>query len=168
MGENSSDSLEILTGNRTDGDGVRVRDLSEGLLAFKVFNITVVSLALVILTVTAITCSFSYHKRSRQYRRARAYENTVKYNGSGSPIYITSMRRALTIQNPLVLTRKPESSKHKPQVYFIYDNPIMTEEESEDREGGEEEKEEQMATKNKILSDVKASGILLNPCVFYV
>ncbi|MEE6486951.1 hypothetical protein FKM82_014739 [Ascaphus truei] len=164
MGANGTDALQLLTGNRTAGD-----EMSEtSAFAFKVFNITVVSIAIFILTVTTVICSSSYHKRSRQYRRARTYEATVKYNGTTSPIDITGVRRVLSIHKPLMLMKKHESTKSSSQIYFIYDNPSLASEESEDRGSHEQPKEEQMAINDKISSDVKSTGIILNPCVFYV
>ncbi|CAH2322519.1 Hypothetical predicted protein [Pelobates cultripes] len=119
-----------------------------------------------ILTAFAIMCSVSYHKRSRQYKRAREYEDKVRYKAAGSPIHITGIKRVLSIHKPFILMRKQESTKHSSQVYFIYDNPAMAATESEVQDIHEPLKDP--AVSCLIANEGKATGILLNPRVFYV
>ncbi|PIO28617.1 hypothetical protein AB205_0064970 [Aquarana catesbeiana] len=116
------------------------------------------SFAAVILIITAIVCTRAWHKHSRQYRRAREYEASVKVSSSSSPVTMSSMRRLINIHRSIILMRKQE--KHSPQVYFIYSNLAMA---SEDQEKPPEERAPPVIPK-----DAKSSGVILNPCVFYV
>ncbi|KAM3912717.1 uncharacterized protein RB166_018166 [Leptodactylus fuscus] len=109
-------------------------------------------------------CSISYHKRHRRYRRAQEYENAVKCSDNRTPISITGVKRVLSIHKSLVLVGRRDRSRLHSQVYFIYNNPAMAAEE----ETKEEAEERKLSINQTITDNIKSTGIILNPCVFYV
>ncbi|XP_066549261.1 uncharacterized protein LOC136715783 [Amia ocellicauda] len=167
MSGNVSATASVLTPNRNANLETTNRDLDDAIYEFKVFNITVTSLALCILIFTGIFCSVSYHNRRRQHRQARAYEDTVARENLKSPVDIKAVKRTHSLRNPLSWLRRQDTYKENSQIYFIYSNPLATAEDSVVTTEGEPIVFENMLMQSDSLKDT-AGGIILDPSTFYM
>ncbi|MGH0129265.1 UNVERIFIED_CONTAM: hypothetical protein FKN15_052202 [Acipenser sinensis] len=156
--------------NKTTDLGIANRELHDAAIEFKVFNITITSLALCILTLTGIFCSFSYHNRRRQFRQARVYENIVAHEKEQIPVHIKGVKRTHSFQQRLSLMRKQDTYKDSSQIYFIYSNPIaVTEEDSSVMLEEDQIPFQNMTLHGDKLSDTdQLGGVIQDPSTFYM
>ncbi|KAI1887010.1 hypothetical protein AGOR_G00201640 [Albula goreensis] len=148
------------------------RDMNDAIHEFKIFNITITSLALCILTFTGVFCSLSYHNKRRQRKQARAYETRVGRDGSENPpVDVCEMQRTHSLRNPFSLLRRQEAPKNRSGIYFIYSNPVA-EEEASDAPLQEAQAGPPPpllpANQQEQSSDHTHSGIILDPSTFYM
>uniref|UniRef100_W5N2A8 Si:dkey-246e1.3 n=2 Tax=Lepisosteus oculatus TaxID=7918 RepID=W5N2A8_LEPOC len=167
MSGNVSTAAVILTFNRTAGLETANRVLNDAVYEFKVFNITVTSLALGILAFTGIFCSISYYTRRRQFRQARAYENTVIHEKAKSPVDFKGVKRSHSLRSPLAMMRKQDTYRDSSQIYFIYSNPIAIAEGSNVIPGEHQVTFENIVMQRDDIRDTKG-GIILDPSTFYM
>ncbi|XP_062401705.1 uncharacterized protein si:dkey-246e1.3 isoform X1 [Sardina pilchardus] len=145
--------------NHTATQEARGQDASASVHEFKVFNITITSLALCILTVTGIVCSVSLIRRRRQSKQARVYESAVggfeaslptTPAGASAAVSDPSSGLALLLRRevrcslrlPLALLRGRDPPKDNSRIYYIYTNPLPI---GKDEEEEEEERRRKVA-----------------------
>ncbi|KAJ8284724.1 hypothetical protein COCON_G00035740 [Conger conger] len=163
----------VLGFNRT-GPEAADRDVNDAIHEFKIFNITIASLALCILTFTGVLCSISYHSRRRQRKQARAYETRVGRGGSEDAVDIRGVERTSSLRNPLSLLRRQDAPRDSSGIYFIYSNPAaVTEDEGAIATAlSEPDRTGPPSTPPPILHDryrnAAHSGIILDPSTFYM
>ncbi|KAM4032568.1 uncharacterized protein ACNLHF_019788 [Anomaloglossus baeobatrachus] len=161
MSGNRSEIVHLLAGNKTGAeDPGGPEERSNELIVYKVLSISGVTFALILFIMSVITCFISYHKHHRRYRRACDYEDRVKSSENRTPLSITGVKRVRSFHKSLALLKNRDRSSFHSQVYFIYNNPAMTEEE-------ETEEVTERKPANNQITDTKSTGIILNPCVFY-
>ncbi|XP_048843019.1 uncharacterized protein si:dkey-246e1.3 [Brienomyrus brachyistius] len=159
-----------MTGNSSSAapavNRTAVLPVSDAIHEFRMFNITVTSLALCLLTFTGIFCSISYHRRVRQRRQAREYESAVGSHGPrGEPGSLGARRRRGLISR----LRRSGVSQHDVGIYFIYSNPIPMEDGDSDlatAEGAQSGLQGALARPDRIKDG--SDGIILDPSVFYM
>ncbi|KAG5855313.1 hypothetical protein ANANG_G00047790 [Anguilla anguilla] len=158
----------VLGFNRT-GLETADRDMSDAIHEFKIFNITIASLALCILTFTGVFCSISYHSRRRQRKQARAYETRVGRDGTEDAVDVRRVERTHSLRNALSLLRRQGAPKSASGIYFIYSNPAAVTED----EGATDLPEDDRSGLPPPLHHDPArnqahSGIILDPSTFYM
>ncbi|XP_047007428.2 uncharacterized protein si:dkey-246e1.3 [Ictalurus punctatus] len=143
--------------NSTNGDG-ESRDV---VYECKVYNISMLSLSVCVLTVTAVVCCVSYLSRWRHRKRAREYESAVDCNleeeqGNLKVMQRSqSLRKALPGFQPAKSFRKDDSS-----IYYIYTNPLPV--------GRHDEDDDVEATHTTLTVNDPKSSIILDPPIFYL
>ncbi|KAG7492586.1 hypothetical protein MATL_G00016430 [Megalops atlanticus] len=171
MNGSAAASTVALSFNRTAVLGTAEREMNDAVHEFKVFNITITSLALCILTFTGVFCSISYHTRRRQRKQAQVYESAVGRDRPEDAVAVRTLRRTPSLRNPFSLLRRQDAARDGAGIYFIYSNPIAaaaTEGEDSptpavgegDRAGG--------PTRQAHAGDAASSGIILDPSTFYM
>ncbi|XP_041959392.1 uncharacterized protein si:dkey-246e1.3 isoform X2 [Alosa sapidissima] len=160
--------------NRTAAQEARGQDMSASIHEFRVFNITITSLALCILTVTAVLCSISLLRRRRQSKQARVYESAVGGYEASLPATLAAavapdpssglallLRREVrcSLRRPLALFRGREAPKDNSRIYYIYTNPLpVGKDEEEEEEEEEEERRRKVAAMEEEESKTGAGG----------
>ncbi|KAJ8404873.1 hypothetical protein AAFF_G00332600 [Aldrovandia affinis] len=156
----------VLGFNRTVLE-IAEQDMNDAIHEFKIFNITIASLALCILAVTGVFCIISYHSRRRQRKQARVYETSVGRDGTENPVDIRGVQRTHSLRNPLSLLRRQDTPKDSSGIYFIYSNPASVTED----EGVTEETwvdPPPVHIHHDQARDHAHSGIILDPSMFYM
>ncbi|KAL2086914.1 hypothetical protein ACEWY4_017973 [Coilia grayii] len=171
--------------NQTTTHEALGQDMSASIHEFKVFNITLTTLALCVLTVTGVLCSISLLRRRRQSKQARVYESavgglespvtslessvgesssSVAVGGEPSSGLALLLRREVhcSLRRPLsaLLLRRREAPKDNSRIYYIYSNPLPVgkdEDEEEVEEVVEEEVEE------KVVEELGKRGVAVSP-----
>ncbi|XP_077114173.1 uncharacterized protein LOC143769466 [Ranitomeya variabilis] len=168
MSANRSEIVHLLADNRTAAEDPTLQDeRNNTLLVYNVLSVTGMAFALVLFILSITICTISYQKRQRRYRRACEYEKTVKCGENRTPIRVTGVKRVLSFHKSFLLLKNRDRSSLHSKVYFIYNNPALSaEEETEEEE--EEEVTDRKVSINQITEDIKSTGIILNPRVFYV
>ncbi|XP_042559792.1 uncharacterized protein si:dkey-246e1.3 [Clupea harengus] len=151
----SPGTLAVTLLNQTATQKALGQDTSASIHEFKVFNITITSLALCILTVTGVLCSVSLLRRMRQSKQARVYESAMgaseapplpaTYTAEATTEPSSSLAQLLrrggrcSLRRPLSLLRGREAPKDNSRIYYIYTNPLPVgqDEEEEEEEGGD-------------------------------
>ncbi|XP_042567888.1 uncharacterized protein si:dkey-246e1.3 [Cyprinus carpio] len=90
----------------------------------KVFNITLSSVALCILTVTGIISCILYRRHRRKCKRAHVYESAVACEVPEEPAGVMCVRKTHSCRNPLALFRRQEGLKDNSHIHYIYTNPL--------------------------------------------
>ncbi|XP_026091956.1 uncharacterized protein LOC113065053 isoform X1 [Carassius auratus] len=90
----------------------------------KVFNITLSSVALCILTVTGILSCISYRRHRRKCKRAHVYESAVACEVPEEPLGVMCVRKTHSCCDPLALFRRQEKLKDNSRIHYIYTNPL--------------------------------------------
>ncbi|ROL55440.1 hypothetical protein DPX16_20816 [Anabarilius grahami] len=131
-----------------------------------VFNITLSSIALCVLTVTGIITCISYQRHRRKCKRARVYESAVACEVPEEPVGVTCVRKARSFRNPLAFFRRQEGPKDNSRIHYIYTNPLPVGHE-EDRVPPHTVFTHTPLTLQDYANDPK-SGITLVPPIFYM
>ncbi|KAM9495007.1 uncharacterized protein Hap1MRO34_004798 [Clarias gariepinus] len=142
-------SVLYLNSTKEDSEG---RDVA---YECKVFNITMLSLSLCVLTVTAITCCVSYINRWRHHKQACKYERAVAYDLGEEPVNLKVMQRSQSLRNPLPLE---SFGKDDSSIYYICTNPLPV---------GCHDDDVDFSRTHTTLTDPK-DDIMLDPPTFYM
>ncbi|XP_043079300.1 uncharacterized protein si:dkey-246e1.3 isoform X2 [Puntigrus tetrazona] len=142
------------------------KETQAALYEVKVFNITLCSVALCVLTVTGIISCISYRRHRRKCKRARVYESAVSSEVPEEPVGVMCVRKTHSFRNPLALFRRQEGPKDNSRIHYIYTNPLPVGHE-EDRTPPQAVSAHAPLTLQDYASDPR-SGIILAPPVFYM
>ncbi|KAF4097831.1 hypothetical protein G5714_021839 [Onychostoma macrolepis] len=132
----------------------------------KVFNITLSSIALCVLTVTGIISCISYRRHRRKCKRARVYESAIATEVPEEPVGVMCVRKTHSFRNPLALFRRQEGPKDNSRIHYIYTNPLPVGHE-EDRIPPHTVSIHTPLTLKDYAND-PSSGIILAPPIFYM
>ncbi|KAK2907119.1 hypothetical protein Q8A67_006104 [Cirrhinus molitorella] len=99
-------------------------EIKAALHEVKVFNITLLALALCILTVSGITSCILYRRHRRKCERAHVYETAVAPEVPEEPVGVMCVKKTQSFRNPLALFRKQEGLKDSSRIHYIYTNPL--------------------------------------------
>ncbi|XP_067272277.1 uncharacterized protein si:dkey-246e1.3 isoform X2 [Pseudorasbora parva] len=126
-----------------------------------IFNITLSSIALCVLTVTGIVTCISYLRHRRKCKRARVYESALACEVPEEPVGVTFVKKTHSFRNPLALFRQQDGPKDNSRIHYIYTNPLPV--------GHEEDRVPPYTplTLQDYANDPK-SGITLVPPIFYM
>ncbi|XP_036420962.1 uncharacterized protein si:dkey-246e1.3 [Colossoma macropomum] len=134
---------------------------------FRVFNMVILSLAVCVLTVTAVICCVSYYSHRRWCKRAGGNESTVGRDSGAELVDVKVTRKRRSFRNPLALLRRQESSRDNSRIYYIYSNPLPVGHPEDEPSTPETPETHTPLTLQDYAKD-PASGIVLDPPTFYM
>lgn len=112
--------------NVTEALGKVDHEINRALLEFKMFNVTLIGLALCILAVTGLYTAVSCFRRQRMSKRAHVYESAVGGRGAKPKVSVDvrAVTRLASFRSPLSLFRKQDACRDNSRIYYIYSNPL--------------------------------------------
>ncbi|XP_062304236.1 uncharacterized protein si:dkey-246e1.3 [Osmerus eperlanus] len=169
--DNRHDSTSVgFDRNTTAVPGTVDHGMSAARHELKVFNITMATLALCVLALTALYCGVTCHQRRRQTKRAHVYERAVRSVDPLHPVDVRAVKRSASFRNPLALFRKQEVPKDNSRIYYIYSNPLPVGVEESSATSGLEERDP-LPMRELTMEDYAmdpSSGVIMDPPNFYM
>ncbi|KAL4640197.1 hypothetical protein GN956_G12204 [Arapaima gigas] len=170
MTGNISEAQVDLSLNRTTALNLSNQAVNDAIHEFKVFNITITSLALCILTFTSLFCSISCHRRQRKRRYNGEYESAGGCDQHGDEGAIRAARRNPKARSPFSLLQRPQQrAADHTRIFFIYSNPAPVEEDNSKAitlQGGQSSLQKTQASREDLRDSI--DGVILNPSMFYM
>ncbi|KPP70685.1 hypothetical protein Z043_110465 [Scleropages formosus] len=144
--------------------------VNDALHEFKVFNITITSLALCILTFSSLFCSISCHRRRCKRRRAREYKSMVGCDQHGDEGTVGEARKNPSLRSPFSLLPWPQQrAADRAHIFFIYNNPVHAEDNSGKKSTLQGDHSELQAAHTPLETQRDTSdGVILSPAMFYM
>ncbi|XP_037390248.1 uncharacterized protein si:dkey-246e1.3 isoform X1 [Pygocentrus nattereri] len=135
---------------------------------FRVFNMVILSLAVCVLTITAVICCVSYYSRRRWWcKRTGANECTGGGDSGAELVDMKVTKKRRSFRNPLALLRRQESTRVNSRIYYIYSNPLPVGHPEDEPSTPETPDTLTPLTLRDCAKDPE-SGIVLDPPIFYM
>ncbi|KAG9261312.1 uncharacterized protein si:dkey-246e1.3 [Astyanax mexicanus] len=126
---------------------------------FRVFNMVILSLAVFIVTVTAVLCCVSFHSRRSASAVCRAEE--------AEPVDAQVRRKRRGFRNPLALFQRQEPTRDNSHIYYIYSNPLPVGHQEDHPSTPQAPATHTPPTLQDYANDPE-SGLILDPPTFYM